>query len=56
MPFLKVIGAVVLFLCPQRLIPEDPEDAVETDTVFISRVTRMLLPLLPFSLESSDGF
>lgn len=56
MPFLKVIGAVVLFLCPKQLIPEDPEDAVETGTVCVSRVMRMLLALLPFSLESSDGF
>ena len=51
----KVIWVVALFLCPKRLIPEDPEDAVEAGTVCVSRVTRLLLALFSFSLDSSDG-
>ena len=56
MPLFKVIGAVVLVLCLKRLIPEDPEAVVEAGTVCVSRVTRVLLALFPFSLESSDSF
>jgi UPF0288 family protein (methanogenesis marker protein 3) len=56
MPLFKVIEALVLFLRPKRFIPENPEDAVEVGTVRVSRVTRVLPALSPFSLESSDGF
>jgi len=53
MPLFNVPGPVDLSFRPKT---EEREEAVEEGTVWVSRLTWVVLLLLPFIFDSRDGF